>query len=379
MRRVRFLPGVLLLGLVMALDPSLASAQEAGKTIVKRGVIPEDLYVAGGRLNILAEVQGDVVAVGGQITIGRLVKGDVIVAGGDVTVTGQVLDDVRAAGGAVAINGEIGGDVISAGGSVSIPTETKVGGRAWLAGRTVEVRGRIGKELKAAARRISLSGEVEGDANLAASEIEILSTARIKGDLTYRSPREAKIDPDAQIEGGVTHHRIDFVGKAARARGVIIGTGWILAVVGLMAAGVVLFLLFPNFTVSAARTIQTDLWKSLGLGFALLISAPVAGVILMMTVVGIPLGAMLFALYFVLLLVAFLTAALFLGELGARAFRRGPELAKGWRVLSLLVALIVLGLLSLIPVAGSLILFLALLFSLGAWAVHGYRTYAGTQ
>ncbi|MFQ5899296.1 MAG: hypothetical protein ACE5JN_13780 [Candidatus Methylomirabilia bacterium] len=298
MRPLSFLPRALLLAFLMALNPSVASAQEAGKTIVKRGVITEDLYVAGVRLDILAEVDGDVIAAGGRASIGQLVKGDVLVIAGDVTVTGQVLDDVRAMGGAVAISGEIGGDVIAAGGSVSIPAETKVGGRTWLAGRTVEIRGRIGRELKAAARRISLSGEVGGDANLIASEIEILSTARIKGNLTYRSSREARIDPAAQIGGRVIHHRIEFARRAAQARRAIIGSARIVALVGLMAAGMVLFLLFPNFTVSAARTIGRDLWKSLGLGFALLVSAPVAGIILMTTVIGIPLGLTLFALLF---------------------------------------------------------------------------------
>jgi hypothetical protein len=43
------------------------------------------------------------------------------------------------------------------------------------------------------------------------------------------------------------------------------------------------------------------------------------------------------------------------------------------------VALIVLALLRLIPIAGGLILFLALLFGLGSWSLHAYRTYVGTH
>lgn len=370
---------MVLFGLLLALDVAPVTAQEAGKTVVKRGVISEDLYVAGGRVDILAEVAGDVIAAGGRVTIGQVVTGDVIVIGGDVAVTGQVLDDVRAAGGIVTINGKISGDVIAAGGSVSVTPETTVGGKAWLAGVDVEVRGTIHRWLRAAAKTIRISGQIEGDVKLVAQEIEVLPTARIEGNFTYTSPREAKIDPAAQIRGAVTHRRAEFPEDVARTAAAMVWIGRILLFPGLMAAGIVLFLLFPGFTVSAARTIKSNPWKSLAAGFALLVSTPVAGVLLCITILGIPLGLAVFALYFVSLLVGFLTAAFFLGDLGTRLFRRGPELSKGWRVLSLVVALIVLGLARLIPVVGIMILFLALLFGLGASSVHGYRAYAGTR
>jgi len=152
-----------------------------------------------------------------------------------------------------------------------------------------------------------------------------------------------------------------------------------LFLLGLMVAGIVLFLLLPNFTVSAARTIRSDPWKSLGLGFALLVATPVAGVLLMITILGVPLALTLFALYFVSLLLGFLTAAFFVGDIGVRLLRRGQELSKGWRILSLLAALIGLALLQWIPIVGGVILFLILLFGLGAWGLHMYRTYAGAR
>lgn len=378
MRKPWSLRWALLLGLLMALSPSLL-AQEVGKTVVKQGVIAGDLYVAGGRVALLADVDGDVIAAGGHVSIDQLVKGDVIVAGGLVDVRGQVLDDVRAAGGSVTIDGWIGGDTIAAGGSVSLAPETRVSGRAWLAGGNVEVAGSIGKELKAAAGTISLSGQVQGDVDLVAREVEILPTARISGNLTYRSPQTARIDQAAQIGGTVTHLRYEMPERATRTIRAIFGVFRVMFFLGLIVAGIVLFLLLPNFTVSAARTIRSDPWKSLGLGFALLVATPIAGVLLMITILGVPLALTLFALYFVSLLLGFLTAAFFVGDLGGRLLRREPELSKGWRILSLIVALIVLALLRLIPIAGGLILFLALLFGLGAWSLHLYRSYAGAR
>ena len=144
---------------------------------------------------------------------------------------------------------------------------------------------------------------------------------------------------------------------------------------GLMVVGLALFLLLPNFTASAARTIRTDPWKSLGLGFAVLVATPVAGLLLMVTLLGIPLALTVFALYLVSLLLGYLTAVFFLGETGAGWLRRGRELSGGERVLGFVAALVALSLLRLIPVLGVVVAFLALVFGLGAWSLQAYRAW----
>jgi cytoskeletal protein CcmA (bactofilin family) len=355
---------------LIVFNPSHLLAYEAGRTVIKGGTVSEDLYVAGGTVRVFAEAEGDVVAAGGRVIIGQLVKGDVIVAGGSVNVRARVLDDIRAAGGDVILEGEVGGDAIAAGGNVSLAPETTIGGRAWLAGGHVEVAGSIGKELKAAGRTITIAGNVQGDVELVAQKIEILPTARIQGNLTYRSPQEAKIDPSAQIEG-----KVSYIQTGLRYTPMQRAIFRVLFFLSLMVVGIVLFLLFPNFTVSAGRTIGSDPWKSLGLGLALLVTTPFVGGLLMATVLGIPLALMLFAIYSVSLLAGFLTAVFFLGEWEVRFLRRGPELSRSWRILSIILALIGLWLIQLIPVVGCVVLFLALLFGIGALGLQTYRTY----
>ena len=51
--------GTLMLALGAA---AVASGQEAGGTIVKRGALAGDLYLAGQRIDVLADVHGDLVA-----------------------------------------------------------------------------------------------------------------------------------------------------------------------------------------------------------------------------------------------------------------------------------------------------------------------------
>lgn len=359
----------------MLFPPGL-HAQETGATVILRGTLLDNVYAAGGSVDVLGDLEHDLVAAGGTINIRQLVKGDVIVAGGSVNLSGRVGDDVRAAGGTVSIGGPVGGEVVAAGGTVTLTPETRVEGRAWLGGGRVVVAGRIGRELKVAAASVSVGGEVDGDVWIAARTIEILPTAHIKGDLAYTSVKPARIAPGAEIQGRVIYTK-PVLAERARWIGLVVVTLIRIAFLGgVIVCGVVLLLLFPGFAVSAAGTISSDPWKSLGVGFLVLIVTPIVGIILMVTIIGIPVGVVLGALYMVALLLGYLTAAVFLGELVARLVGRGLELSTGGRVFSLVLSLVFLALIRLIPVLGGIVAMLAVVIGLGAASQQAFRRWS---
>lgn len=371
----QWLPYLLLFGVLGFLPGYLLMAQDAGERVIKQGVITEDLYVAGGEIQVDAVVEGDVTAAGGDVVVERVVKGDVIAAGGTVTISAEVWDDIRAAGGDVTVSGSVGDDAILAGGSVRLLSGSSVGGRAWLAGGDLEVAGGITKELKAAGGRITISGEIDGDVELRAESISILPSARISGNFKYSSPNAADIAEGAQILGQVT--REPYEEERFGPLGGIAGSA--VFFVSLALAGIVLYLLFPRFSVAAATIIREAPLKSLGLGLALLVTAPFAVLLLMVSVIGIPLALVLAALYCVALLVGFLTAALFVGDAGFRLLQRKEEMSRGERLLSLAGALLLIFILKLIPIVGGVVVFALLLFGLGALTLQTYRSYsAGT-
>jgi cytoskeletal protein CcmA (bactofilin family) len=364
-------------GLLLTLFfPPALGAQETGATVILRGTLTDNVYVAGGTVDVSGDLERDLVAAGGTINIRQLVKGDVIIAGGSVNVSGRVGDDVRAAGGTITIGGPVGGEVVAVGGTVTLTPEARVDGRTWLSGGRVVMAGRIGRELKVAAAEVSVTGDVEGDMQIAARTIEILSTARIKGDLVYTSEKPARIDPGAQIRGRVTYTKSGLTQRARRIGLIVIALVRIALLVGVIVCGVALLLLFPGFAIPAARTIRSDPWKSLGLGFLVLIGTPIVGIVLVMTIIGIPVGLALGAFYMVALLLGYLTAAVFLGDQGARLVGRGPELPTGPRVLSLVLSLVALALVRLIPVLGGIVTLLAVVTGLGAVSHHAFRRWS---
>ena len=275
------------LGLMLILPLSSLSAPKVGETVTKRGAINDDYYAAGGSVDIDAEIAGDVVASGGDLFIAHHIQDDVMAAGGSIKIRGEVLDDVRSAGGEIDINATIGDDLFIAGGTIRVSSASSIGGGAWLAGGDVHMAGTINNGLSVKAGTIRLSGTIHGDVTLQAGEIEILQGALIEGDLHYKSPKEAKIDPDAKINGEVTYQRVEW-DHPHRGYGIFFS-------LTLVVASVALFLLFPGFTLSAAGRVSAEPLKSLGLGFAVLVITPIAAIVLMGTVLGLWVGLTLLA------------------------------------------------------------------------------------
>ena len=351
------------------LSPSLA--QEAGEAVRIQGAIAEDVYAAGGTVDVLATVEGDVVVAGGRVTVDGQVSGDVMAAGGAVSVHADIDDDVRLAGGDITLSGAVGDDAIAAGGNVTLAPGGRVGGRAWLSGGRIDVAGGIGKELNAAGGRIVLSGQVKGDAALTGRNITIADTAIIDGNLIYRSPREAAIASGAQIRGTISYEPVK---RPAVAVAAAVGGVGIILVLSLIVAGGALFLVFPRFIGTAVTTVRAEPWKCLGLGLAVFAATPIVFSALFMTVIGWILATVIASAYVILLLAGFLTGTFYVGEIGWGLFA-GGELSRGKRLWSFVAALIVIILLGLVPVLGTLLVFVVMLMGVGVLNLDMYRAY----
>jgi hypothetical protein len=97
---------------------------------------------------------------------------------------------------------------------------------------------------------------------------------------------------------------------------------------GLIVTGIVLYLLFPDFTVLASHTTGSDPIKSLGIGLLLVVAMPAIAILTMLTILGIPLGLILFVFYFAALLVGFLVTAFFGGGAGGAGRDEPARLAR---------------------------------------------------
>jgi cytoskeletal protein CcmA (bactofilin family) len=348
----------------------------AGKLVSlgKDEVIERDYFAAGEMVEISGTVEGDVYAAGGEVLVDGVVEGDLLVMGGNVTVSGDVVQDIRVVGGNVTISGEVGGNVTAVGGNIDLTNTANVTGSLVGAGGNVKLASFVGSNVKLAAGNATVSSQIDGFLHVRGDSVRLTSKAAVNGDLVYWSYQDASIDEQAVVAGEVTKHiaKKPEVPKEDMLK-FLLGVKLFFRFVGLISALVLGFLLvsfYPNYSRRAAENIQTRPWAALGLGLLALIVTPIIVAVLMVTVVGVPLAFVLLASYFIYISLAKIFVMLLLGYWILKSFMKDAGL--GW---SLLAGAIVFYLLTLIPILGGLIAFVALLLGLGTTLITSKEVY----
>lgn len=333
-------------------------------------------YVAGSSFRIASPVMADLLAAGGRISVENEVGADATIAGGTIEIRAPVRQDVRAAGGTIDVEANVGGDMVAAGGTVRLDNDASVAGSAWLAGSDIELAGKIGRGARVFAKQVRLSGQIDGNTRIHAQQIDLGPTARINGDLTYASPTPLAQEKASQISGKITREAMPQEWNAERKGQMAMVWLTPLFVLGMLAAGILLYLLFPGAVDGTQRAIREHPVRSILTGLALLFAVPPLAILLMATVIGIPVGLILLTLYPLLILLGYLCAAFFIGRRAADAMKQPAQLGTGRQALFLVLALVVLSLVGWIPFLGGLILTLLLVTGIGAWAVWMQSQYA---
>lgn len=351
------------------------------RTVTIDKPVYEDLYIAGGNVIVNAPVHGDLVAAGGTVQINDTVTNDILMAGGNVIFNGYAGDDIRCAGGDIKLLKNVSGDVVVTGGSVSIAAGSSIGNLMASGGEVVidgnvtgfikSMTGRLVlngiamKDIDCRGGTIIINGEVQGTAIIAATdEIIIGANAAFDNKVRYWSP--GKTDFGSSVNNGtavydsslrVNYDRWYYLGFAS-----VLGLLWYIAMVFLVIA-VVQYLF--SATMKKAGTIAYDsALKSLGFGILFWIGVPVAAAILLISMIGFPLGLILIMGYVMLLLLASAIAAVVIANwLNTRSLANWSY----WRmVLAALGIFVVLKILLATPFLGWLLLLVIVCISFGA-------------
>jgi hypothetical protein len=354
----RLLACVMLLGI-----PGFAAADEAPRDLVVTQPSADDLYGAGPRVEIRAAVNGDVVVAGQTVVIAAPVTQDITAAGERVLIDAPAGDDVRVAGREVRIGSAVGGHLVAAGEEVTLLPGARVARFARLFGRNLTLDGEIGGDLKITAESVRIAGRVRGNAEIHARRLELLPEARIDGDLLW-SGVERQLAP-GQVGGKVIVKPRPPEREHHLAR-VIAGVS-ALFILALALAGVALFLLFPRAAERLSATVRQRPWGTAGLGLAVLLLTPVVVVLLFASVIGWLLALILLALWLAALPVSGLAGTYALADRLFGWHRRQPGHAV--RAGLFLLAIVVVGLLHLVPILGWLLGLWLMLWGLGAMAL----------
>lgn len=325
----RLLAALLTAFLVVALFSGPVAAQTGGGETV---VVEE------------GETVSSVNAFAGSVIVRGTVEGDVSAFAGNVLITGTVEGDVSTATGNLRIPGTVEGDVSAGAGNVHL-----------------EEGGVVGGNFQVGAGNVRIDGEIGGDATVGAETITLGENAAIAGSLTYDGNLGGNYDAvageitrDTSLGGGEMFQPISSIAVAFY--------GFLVNLV----LGALLLAAFPAFSRSVADRVATAPLRSGLIGLGVVVGVPIALVLLLITVIGIPIslaGMVAFALFAWVALVygRFAVGAWLLSLVGADN-----------RWLALILGLLIGAVLTLVPYVGGLLNAVIFLLGLGALATVLY-------
>lgn len=362
------LGGSIVIAAVFAWLPLQAAAADLRRgndvTVGPGETVNDDIYAGAGTISISGTVNGNVIAGGGTITVSGNVARDLILGGGTITVTGHVGGSIIAAGGNITVNGPVAQDIVVTGGMIDVGSSATIGRDLVVAGGSATVSAPVARRVQMAAGSLTLRNKVGGDVRGQVDRLK-LDGAQIAGNLDYTSNNSVELVNGASVAGATTRHTPPDRGGGGAGNGFL---GWLRALIGILALGLLLIFLLPGVSTRAIDTERAQPWASLGIGAAILVITPI--VALVVFIVGIFLGfwwlgLLLIPLWILALAIGYVVSGFLLGRLIFAQL--------GWGryhdALALLAGLFVLTVVGIIPVIGWLIGLVALILGAGALAL----------
>jgi hypothetical protein len=335
--------------------------------VLPSGEVHQGNYFAMGKsVEISGTVNGDVYALAGEVVIDGTVNGDVLICGGSVDIGGKVAQNCRLLGGQVLISGAIGNNVTAISGNLQVLPSAVIGGSLVATAANVDLAAHIGSEASVVASNLRLSGHLDKGLDAYVGQMRITSKAVIKEGVEYKSGSAAWIESGASIGGPVVRNP-SFVHELVEGTWVhslLLGSKVLAILMNFIytfVVGVLLVKLFPKNLEAALEALHKTPGKALLYGVMLLILLPLAALILLMTILGVPFALALIAAN----IIGFYTAKIY-SIFWASDFLFKKIDFKPNRFLGLFCGMVVYFALAAIPIFGFLIAFAAMLFGLGA-------------
>ncbi len=379
----------ILLALFLSSQAAFAFQGEMGLDLsyTSNEPIHSDLYLLGWRVEVDQEVDGDLFVLGGTVRVHGPIHGNVFLAGGSLEIDGPVDGDINLLGFsaesdsscracralALDINneGKMGEDLLALG-ALLVDSKDKVGGDTLLWGGQLNLGGTYAKKVMAYGHDIDLAGTIKGNAEFKGDNIILDDASRIRGNLVYTSSRDLNSEAGRVI--GTTTHNFPpphLTGKF-KFPWLYLLTRRVFSALWLTIVGLVSLHWFPRSSQTVVDTMLHFPWESFFLGLVLFIAIPGIAFVLLVSVLGIPLGIFLFAIFGIGIYLTRLFASLYIGErlLGALEHHMPPY----WQ--SLPLGVFIFTLLTSIPYyIGFTVSIIVIPLALGAKALLGWRVY----
>lgn len=301
-----------------------------------------------------------------KITDTETVNGNAFIIADTVTINGQIGGDLFVMATTLNIDGgQIYGNVFA------IAENITLNGLIYdLYGKcdtlTMSYDGVAYRDLKVSCDNATINGVVGKDVNIDTKSLSLESDCLIYGDLNYSAPNEIQI-AEGLVTGKVNYEKASVKVDTDNNISVLgLAISLLTTIFCTLIIGFLVSKLTPRFYAKVTGMKPTKLLLALLVGLITLIVVPLIAILLMITFVGIPVAFMLLAIYAFVIAISFaLTTIVVASKLASKA----KALAKFKNLFAIIIVAIVLWALKLIPIAGGIISFLITLCGLGIFVL----------
>ena len=344
-----------LIGVFIFIPSTVLGAQFRSGNNAKIGEeISEDLYVGGQDVSSTKIVKGDAFLFGNLVTVSGEITEDLTVGASNASIEGLIGDDLRFGVGSIRLNGKVIGDVLGAVNYFALGAGSEVGGGLYLAGTHITLDGLVKGDVRVAADTVVVNGTLERDAIITAKQLKLGPQAKIRN-IVYKGDHQALVNPAAQIEGSITFEQRHQGGLNNLRPIKLLYNALTLILLGF----VVLFLLkvwAPRFWEEAQIKPVTNAL----IGLAGIVLVPIAIVILIMTILGMAAALALGAFAALAGIIGLVIGIRWIGQF---ILKTGSKHAEELGAYAL--AVIILTFVGILPVVGSLAIFVIFLIGFG--------------
>lgn len=347
---------------VVAAAAEVRFAEQASLPSSER--ISDDFYIAGGNVSSSGNVAGDLAAFGGNVLVTSAVMEDVFAGGGTVSILGSVSDDVRAVGGNITINSRVEGDVVVGGGQIQI-SGTGIGGDVLAGGGSIRIEAPVTGDIKIGGGEVYINAPVRGNVEFWGEKLTLGSAAVIQGTLSYTSPTEATMESGATVRGETTYTKQERNGRDASKAGVagFMTLAALTKFLMALACAMVLGLFFRRYATTLVREVASRPLMALGRGFGVFVLTPAASIVLLITILGVPLGILGLIMFAAMIVFTSIVAPIIIGSIAHNWAMKPGEYQVNW--LTILVGVLIYTILGWIPFIGWIAKFALFLMTLG--------------
>ncbi len=332
-------------------------------------IVDGDYYVSVGPFgdtSMSGSVTGDMYAFGGSVDANGSIGNDLTIVGGATQLHATVTDDVRIIAGEATIADHVGGDLFVIGGVLNVLSTARVDGDIIFFGGEAEINGTVGGSVLGTSERIRIDAQVGKDVDIkTATALTLGEKAAVSGSVKYASAEPLVRAQNAAVEGEVV--RNEYAASSIQPQQGVRNA--LIPLFMVLFACLSLYLLFRKELQQLVQHLLLHPVKSAAVGTSIAVLGPVLSVILILTVLGAIVG--IAGLLFSLLMYALSCAlsGVVLGAFLSRIFTKKIQVSLVW----IIVGTAALYALLYVPVIGVLVCAVLFVVTLGGIALSLYR------